>query len=395
MARKFLYAVALLVVVVMAGMMGLRFWANELSQFTFVPAKVFHAPPPLVPNAYANPSLWFSHGAGTAGDPARWLPRGADAPDHALPAAVFFIHPTSLFERTRWNADTHDAATNARAETFVRGLASPFNAAAEVWVPRYRQATFGAFLTDHPAGQKALDAAYGDVLAAFDAFVAGADPRLPIVLVGHSQGAFHLMRLMQERVAGRPLANRIAAAYVVGWPVSLTHDLPHMGLPACTAPDQSGCILSWQSFSEPADPRMVMDAYARFVGLDDRNRKGTPFLCTNPITGRPGDAATAQANLGTLVPDANFSGATLVPGMVSARCAPNGFLMIGSGPQMGPLVLPGNNYHVYDIPLFWGNVRADVARRVGAWHTQSGQPAPKLASATSTAGKAWWRLWQS
>jgi len=29
-------------------------------------------------------------------------------------------------------------------------------------------------------------------------------------------------------------------------------------------------------------------------------------------------------------------------------------------------VLPGNNYHVYDIPLFWANTKADVARRVDA-----------------------------
>jgi hypothetical protein len=35
---------------------------------------------------------------------------------------------------------------------------------------------------------------------------------------------------------------------------------------------------------------------------------------------------------------------------------------------MGPFVAPGNNYHVYDIPLFWANIRADFARRVGAWH---------------------------
>jgi hypothetical protein len=39
--------------------------------------------------------------------------------------------------------------------------------------------------------------------------------------------------------------------------------------------------------------------------------------------------------------------------------------MIGPAPQMGPFVAPGNNYHVYDIPLFWANIRADFARRVG------------------------------
>jgi len=52
---------------------------------------------------------------------------------------------------------------------------------------------------------------------------------------------------------------------------------------------------------------------------------------------------------------------------VSARCGPQGFLLIGSPPSLGSYVLPGNNYHVYDIPLFWANLRADVAARVAAW----------------------------
>jgi hypothetical protein len=30
-------------------------------------------------------------------------------------------------------------------------------------------------------------------------------------------------------------------------------------------------------------------------------------------------------------------------------------------------VLPGNNYHVYDIPMFWMNLRRDVATRLAAW----------------------------
>ena len=36
-------------------------------------------------------------------------------------------------------------------------------------------------------------------------------------------------------------------------------------------------------------------------------------------------------------------------------------------------VLPGNNYHVYDITLFWANVRADALRRLA---TYEGKPSP-------------------
>jgi hypothetical protein len=145
-----------------------------------------------------------------------------------------------------------------------------------------------------------------------------------------------------------------------------------MGLPACTAPDQPGCVLSWQSFAEPADPATVLDVYARLPGLDGKSRKGSPFLCTNPLTGEQGGAAPASANLGTLLPDATLSGASLAPGLVPATCRADGFLLIGPAPELGPYVLPGNNYHIYDIPLFWANVRADVARRVAAWHEQRG-----------------------
>ena len=51
-------------------------------------------------------------------------------------------------------------------------MASPFNAASEIWAPRYRQATMGAFLTDQPEGQQAIDAAYTDVRKAFRFFLA-------------------------------------------------------------------------------------------------------------------------------------------------------------------------------------------------------------------------------
>jgi hypothetical protein len=54
-------------------------------------------------------------------------------------------------------------------------------------------------------------------------------------------------------------------------------------------------------------------------------------------------------------------------GEVPARCADRGILLIGEGPELGPYVLPGKNYHVFDISLFWANVRADAARRLAAF----------------------------
>ena len=103
-------------------------------------------------------------------------------------------------------------------------------------------------------------------------------------------------------------------------------------------------------------------------GMDGEPRgEDDAIVCTNPITGMNGGSAPAQANLGTLKPSADLSSGELVAGGVPARCDERGILRIGDGPDLGQGVLPGQNYHVYDIPLFWKNLQEDVLRRVRAW----------------------------
>ncbi len=361
MARKFLYMFAALIVLVIACAFAYALWGSALIKLAMVPHAEFVAQPRERAASYRRAEMWLAR-PDIAGNPALWLPPGYAA-TKAQRAAVFFIHPTSFLDRSRWNAPLDNAEANARAALFLRAQASAFNDVGAIWAPRYRQATFGAFLTDQAAAAKALDLAYGDVAAAFDAFVAEAGDR-PIILAAHSQGALHLLRLLREKVAGTPLQKRIVAAYVIGWPVSRSVDLPMLGLPECRSADQAGCLLSWQSFAEPADPSLVLDAYDASSGVDGKPRRGTPMVCTNPLTGTPDAAAPASANRGTLVPAADLSSATLVAGQVPARCDPRGLLLIGAPPALGGYVLPGNNYHVYDYSLFWANVRADAARRL-------------------------------
>ena len=368
MVRKFLYAIAFLVVLIIAAAFALRIWGEELAKTAFVPSSAFVEQDPLGGSAYRDPAMWLSRPDLThSSDPARWRPEGAEQPNPQAPKfAVFFVHPTSYLERARWNAPLDDAQSRIRAKTFLRGLASPF-AAGEVWAPRYRQATFGAFLTNEPAADQAIGAAYRDVEQAFEYFLGNVDPGTPIVLAGHSQGARHILQLLHDRIAGTPLQGRIAAVYAVGWPISLEHDLPGLGLPACRTPGEGGCIVSWSSFAEPAEPGQWLEPYRNSPGFDGEPRGDSAILCVNPITGTADGKAGSSANLGTLVPNEDLTSGELIPGAVPARCDKRGLLLIGDPPKLGPYVLPGNNYHVYDIPLFWRNVEADVARRVSAW----------------------------
>ncbi|WP_174292235.1 DUF3089 domain-containing protein [Sphingomonas bacterium] len=366
MARKFLYAFTVLIVLVIAGAFAYRLYGTQLMRIAMAPRAQFHAERPLTAADYAGPRLWAAR-PDIKDNPALWTPPGYHADAPADGPAIFFIHPTSYLARDHWNAPLNDAEANARADLFLRGQVSAFNGVGAIWAPRYRQATFGAFLTTAPEANRALDLAYGDVAAAFAAFLAQVGPDRPIILAGHSQGSLHLTRLLREQVAGKPLAARVVAAYVIGWPVSRATDLLALGFPECRTADQPRCLLSWQSFAEPADPSLITDAYDVTTGFDGHPRRGTPMVCTNPLTGSADAAAPASANLGTLYPASNLGSAGIAAGKVAARCGERGFLLIGEGPDVGRYVLPGNNYHVYDYSLFWANVRADAARRLAAF----------------------------
>ncbi|ABC62631.1 DUF3089 domain-containing protein [Erythrobacter litoralis] len=377
MVRKFLYFVAGIAILVVAGGFVLNIWSRELTELALVPSTEFVEQDPLADNAYQDPEMWFSRPGKGTDDPARWqpalregeravpLPSEGDTPDFA----VFFVHPTSFTERAAWNAPLDDEEANDRARLFIRGLASPFNRASEIWAPRYRQATVGAFLSDSEDAQSALDAAYADVAQSFAFFRDSVDEDTPIVIAGHSQGALHLLRLMREEIAGKPIADRVAAVYVVGWPISVERDLPELPFPACATPDQAGCILSWSTYAEPADPSDLLEAYSGSTGFDGQPRGESTILCTNLLTGGIGGSAPAVRNLGTLVPEDSLENGELVPSYVPARCDSRGLLLVGPPPEMGNYVLPGNNYHVYDIPLFWRNLQEDVVARVEAWQS--------------------------
>lgn len=386
MARKFLYIIAGITVLILIGAISLAIWSRQATEIAFVPRTPFVEQTPLADNAYSDPAMWYSRPGMGTNDPARYEPAieakdgtihpGQPADPSSTPRfAVFFVHPTSylplaLSEKANWNDTLNDPVSEARARLYLRGMASAFNRADEIWAPKYRQAAVGAFLTDKPEAQKAIDAAYGDVREAFRYFVASVPKDEPIVLAGHSQGALHILHLLRSEIAGTPLQKRIIAVYAIGWPISVEHDLPALPMPACAAPSQTGCIVTWSSFAEDADPTMLMTRYAATPGFDGKPRGNGPILCVNPLTGSVNGSAPASANLGTLVPSADLSSGTLVAGAVPARCNAQGLLMIGSPPEMGQGVLPGNNYHVYDIPLFWRNLQQDVVRRAKAWKNE-------------------------
>jgi hypothetical protein len=366
-ARRFLGIIFFLTLLVVAGAFAIYQWGGRVLINQAVPHGHFEAAKAGNGPDYALAASWLARPS-LADDPSRWRPRdmAADAPGSA---AVFYIHPTTYLYVDRWNAPLNAGGdTEFRTRLFVQSQASAFNGAGKVWAPRYRQAAYGAFLLKSDDAEKALDFAYRDVAAAFEEFLKQVPKESPIILAGHSQGALHLERLLREKVAGRPVAKRIVAAYVVGWPISTTSDLASLGLPACTVPSQSGCILSWMTFADPPNPEFILRDWEKTKGFNGGKRRQDDALCVNPISGSQNGAALPRDNPGTLIPTADMRDASLQPGAVGARCDKGLLMLDGMAPQLGSFVLPGNNYHVYDYALFWGAIRRDAERRLTAWH---------------------------
>jgi hypothetical protein len=106
------------------------------------------------------------------------------------------------------------------------------------------------------------------------------------VLIGHSQGAGLLERLMEDEIDDEPLLrDRLLAAYILGSTVHVPEgevvggDLDN--IPLCEADDQTGCVVSYATFRASAPPEA-----GSFFG---RSNDVGPAACVNPadLSGGP------------------------------------------------------------------------------------------------------------
>ena len=285
-------------------------------------------------------------------------------------AAGFYIHPTT-WPGLEWNATVPDPEARPRVDAVTASQASVLDACCDVYAPRYRQAASASVFDREGNGPQAYDLALTDVVRAFGHF-AGQTGDRPIIVLGHSQGAFHARRLLSNLIVkDEAIKKRIVATYVAGIPIPLgAYSDELSGFEPCRDSDDTGCVVSWVSYGPTGDAQAFQSFTAMRFPQYRRDDGGLDLQCNNPLNwSTPGKWMPASANPGAVAPALpGQSRRASVPGVTGAWCD-RGLLRLDQTPKapFDRLMLPAANYHYYDIALFHAALSANAALRAQAW----------------------------
>ncbi|MDT7539878.1 MAG: hypothetical protein QOI82_3463 [Actinomycetota bacterium] len=283
------------------------------------------------------------------------------------PADCFYVYPTVS------NAPADNAPRESAPEVVeaVHAQAALFSQVCRVFAPAYRQITSRALVTGHyfdPAIQKI---AYDDVRDAWHDYLAHDNNGRPVVLIGHSQGAMLLTRLIQDEIdKSSDIRGRLLSAILLGGNITVANGRAVGGsftvIPACTAAAQKGCVIAYSSYA--ATP----PSYALF---GHTNNSGEHVLCTDPsrLAGSAGLAhpyvPAARATAGQKpLPGTGF---VAYPGGIRVACHSGGgatwlqvTVVAGSSvPPFQEALGPAWGLHVADVTLALGDLVEAVRRQ--------------------------------
>lgn len=365
------------------------------------------------PNEYARGDAWLCRPGRVdvcAGDldetvvtpDARTRRRAASA-ERPADVDCFYVYPTVSLDP----GPNADMAAGREEEGMTAAQFAPFRSACRPFAPLYRQITLTALRKAMRGAAPEIDRElpYRDVLAAFRDYLARDNGGRPFVLVGQSQGAMLLKRLVAEEIDGKPLARRLVSAILAGNAV-MVPDGGDVGgtfkaIPLCRAETQIGCVVTWATYRDGVtlpDNALFGTGRSGFGGPEEPGVAG----CTNPARlagGRaPLDAilgfqwwkggvgqyekpATGWSVNGTPVATRFVS----MPGLLSGECVQQGkvsYLAVRVAPTkagelaeavvgtaaIGDRDYPDWGFHVIDMAVVEGDLVRLVRRQAAAWH---------------------------
>jgi Protein of unknown function (DUF3089) len=311
------------------------------------------------------------------------------------PIDCFYVYPTASYDTTA-NSDFTPGAGEEIATAYNQ--VARLNSTCRVFAPIYRQITVeglsDTLLGGLEPGARPAVMAYLDVLDAFRQYIANDSNGRGFVLIGHSQGAQLLTRLINDEIDDEPLLrDRMVAAYLIGASV-IVPDGQDVGgtfdnVPLCQSADQTGCVVSYAAFRDSAPPPP-----GAFFG---RGGAGGHAACVNPADlANGGPAELHPYFLLDQVPRTLIGGASAqpfadasrgadvttpwvtYPGLVEATCKTEGFftwlsLTVNGDPDdprtddIGGAFTPPWGMHLVDFNVAMGDIERLVASEARAY----------------------------
>jgi hypothetical protein len=317
------------------------------------------------------------------------LTRESWSADPKAPVDCFYVYPTVSTEPS----GNSDMNAGAAEKAVVRIQFARFASVCRPFAPIYRQVTLTALRAAATGNPIRVDRAlaYGDVLDAWNYYLAHDNQGRGVILIGHSQGANVLANLIKQEIDGKPVQTRIISAMLIGSNVAIPEGKDVGGafqqMPLCRATAQTGCVITYVSFRANVPP----PANSRFGRVQGEHMMAG---CTNPaalgggsgalhayLTTRGGivDVGLGEAKPWVTPPQPIETPFVSVPGMLTSECVfdKNGsYLAVTvhsdpAGPRAsdipGDVVVNGNvltdwGLHLIDMPEAMGNL-IDIARQ--------------------------------
>ena len=314
------------------------------------------------------------------------------------PAAdCFYVYPTASLDPMPISdmvasADERDRVTSQFAR--FAGVCRPF-------APIYRQVTLTALRARLRGAQVEWneERGYRDIRDAWRDYLAHDNRGRPFVLIGHSQGANVLKRLVAEEIDGKPIHRRLLSAMLPGTSLLVPKGKDVGGdfksIRLCRVASQTGCAIVWASYRDSIPP----PASALFGIARDPTMEAA---CTNPARLQRG-SAKLDAILGFpwwrggvaqgITPKASWqvNGHPIptrfvrVPGLLSGECvrgAHANYLAVHVNiaprtpfdreltdtPVIGDDAYPDWGFHVVDVAIVHGDLLRLVKTQSAAWH---------------------------
>jgi hypothetical protein len=296
------------------------------------------------------------------------------------PFDCFYLYPTVSRQKTQ-NADLRIQP----AETAIAiSQASRFSQVCNVWAPMYRQRTV-ASLTGGLGGHPEADAvAYRSALIACLDYTRHDNDGRPVIVIGHSQGAAMLIRILQSQVDANPtVRSRLVSALIIGGNVVVPSGKHGRGtfahIAPCRSVTQTGCVIAYSSFPSqpPAGSQFGRPGQGISLQAGQTQTRGVRVLCTNPAALSGGTALLVPYFPAVRVDPGSPAPWVEYPDLYAAACRSAGsaaWLDVTApvnANDVRPLatedLAPDWGFHADDVNLALGNLVTDVASEEAAY----------------------------